>query len=55
MLGEVEEKGLQFKMNKEINNIKNDLKEQNKFLQSMLRSLEDVKKGRVKKFKYSKE
>ena len=42
-------------MNKEINNIKNDLKEQNKFLQSMLRSLEDVKKGRVKKFKYSKE
>ena len=34
--------------------IKKELKEQNKFLHSMLKSIEDIKKGKVKKFKFSK-
>ena len=33
---------------------KKELKEQNEFLQSMLRSFEDIRKGRVKKFEFSK-
>lgn len=36
-------------------NVKKELKEQNDFLHSMLRSFEDIKKGRIKKFKFSKE
>jgi len=43
-----------FKMSSEIENIKKELKEQNKFLHSMLKSIEDIKKGKVKKFKFSK-
>ena len=42
-------------MNKEVEHIKKELKEQNHFLKSMLKSIEDIKKGRVKKFKFSKE
>ena len=41
-------------MSSEIENIKKELKEQNKFLHSMLKSIEDIKKGKVKKFKFSK-
>ena len=41
-------------MNKETENIKNELKEQNQFLKSMIKSLDDIKKGRVKKFNFSK-
>ena len=33
--------------------IKKELKEQNKFLKSLLRSLDDIKKGRIKDFKFS--
>lgn len=33
--------------------IKNELKEQNKFFKSLLRSLEDIKKGKIKDFKFS--
>lgn len=42
-------------MKEEIKLIKKELKEQNDFLHSMLRSFEDIKKGRIKKFKFSKE
>jgi len=35
--------------------IKKELKEQNDFLRSMLRSFEDIKKGRIRKFTFSKE
>ena len=41
-------------MNREVENIKKELKEQNKFLRSMLKSMDDLKKGKVKKFKFSK-
>jgi hypothetical protein len=34
--------------------LKTELKEQNKFLKSLLRSLDDAKHGRVKEFKFSK-
>ena len=40
-------------MNKEIKNIKEELKEQNEFLKSLLRSFEDIKKGRISDFKFS--
>jgi hypothetical protein len=33
--------------------IKKELEEQNDFLKSMLRSLEDIKEGRIKDFKFS--
>lgn len=33
--------------------IKIELKEQNKFLKSLLRSLGDIKKGKIKDFKFS--
>ena len=33
--------------------IKKELKEQNKFLKSLLRSFDDIKKGRIKDFKFS--
>jgi hypothetical protein len=33
--------------------IKKELEEQNNFLRSMLKSLEDIKKGRIKKFEFS--
>lgn len=42
-------------MTKEVEKVKKELKEQNKFLKSILKSLKDIKKGRVKKFKFSKE
>jgi len=35
-------------------NKKKELKEQNKFLKHMLKSFDDLKKGRVKEFKFSK-
>ncbi len=41
-------------MSKEVEHIKKELKEQNHFLKSMLKSIDDIKKGRVKKFKFSK-
>ena len=34
-------------------NMKKELKEQNDFLRSFLKSLNDVKKGRIKNFKFS--
>ncbi|MFH0752821.1 MAG: hypothetical protein V1914_04480 [archaeon] len=34
--------------------LKRELKEQNEFLRSLLKSFEDIKKGRVKDFKFSK-
>jgi hypothetical protein len=40
-------------MNKEIQDIKKELKEQNKFLKSLLRSFEDIKEGRISDFKFS--
>ncbi len=42
-------------MSEEVEKVKKELKEQNSFLKSMLRSLKDIKEGRVKKFKFSKE
>lgn len=42
-------------MNKEIKDTKRELKEQNKFLKSLLRSFDDIKKGRITDFKFSKE
>lgn len=33
---------------------KKELEEQNKFLRSMIKSLDDIKKGRIKKFEFSK-
>ena len=41
-------------MTKEIEHLKRELREQNKFLQSMLRSIEDIKKKRIRKFEFSK-
>lgn len=41
-------------MNEEIKKIKKELKEQNKFLKSMLRSLKNIKEGKIKKFEFSK-
>ncbi len=41
-------------MTEDIKQVKKELKEQNKFLRSMLRSFEDIKKGRIKKFEFSK-
>ncbi len=41
-------------MTKKIEQAKKELKEQNEFLQSLLRSFEDLKQGRVKKFEFSK-
>ena len=40
-------------MEKEIKNMKKELKEQNKFLKSLLRSFEDIEKGRVSDFEFS--
>ena len=37
-----------------IKRVKKELKEQNHFLQSMLRSFDDIKHGRVKKFYFSR-
>ncbi len=34
--------------------LKKDLREQNKFLRSLLRSFEDIKKGRFSDFRFSK-
>ncbi|MBS3124486.1 hypothetical protein J4437_07720 [Candidatus Woesearchaeota archaeon] len=41
-------------MNKDIEKVKRELKEQNDFLHFMLRSLEDIKQGRIKKFQFTK-
>ena len=41
-------------MTEGIKHIKKELKEQNDFLHSMLRSFEDIKKGKIKKFEFSK-
>ncbi|GEM_PF-2852862 len=41
-------------MAEEIKHVKKELKEQNDFLRSMLRSFEDIKKGKIKKFEFSK-
>ena len=41
-------------MTEDIKHVKKELKEQNEFLHSMLMSFEDIKKGRVKKFEFSK-
>lgn len=41
-------------MTENIKHVKKELKEQNEFLHSMLRSFEDIKKGRIKKFKFTK-
>lgn len=40
-------------MEKEIKNIKEELKEQNEFLKSLLRSFDDIKKGKISDFKFS--
>lgn len=37
-----------------IKQVKKELKEQNQFLQSMLRSFDDVRHGRIKKFEFSR-
>ena len=39
-------------MTEDLKHVKKELKEQNEFLHSMLRSFEDIKKGRVKRFKF---
>ena len=41
-------------MSAEIETIKKELKEQNQFLHSMLKSIEDIKRGKIKKFEFSK-
>jgi len=41
-------------MTENIKHVKKELKEQNDFLHSMLRSFDDIKKGRIKKFEFSK-
>ncbi len=41
-------------MRNEVKKVKKELKEQNSFLKSMLRSLKDIKEGKVKKFEFSK-
>lgn len=41
-------------MTENIKQVKKELKEQNEFLHSLLRSFEDIKKGKVKKFEFSK-
>jgi|TARA_Y100000034_G_C6806467_1_gene362163 hypothetical protein len=40
-------------MDKETKNIKKELKEQNEFLKSLLRSFDDIKKGKISDFKFS--
>ncbi len=41
-------------MREDIKHAKKELKEQNEFLRSMLKSFDDIKKGRIKKFEFSK-
>jgi len=41
-------------MSTEVEIIKKELQEQNLFLHSMLKSIEDIKKGKIKKFEFSK-
>ncbi len=41
-------------MSAEVETIKKELKEQNEFLRSLLKSVEDIKKGKIKKFEFSK-
>jgi len=41
-------------MSEEVEKVKKELKEQNSFLKSMLKSLKDIKEGRIKKFVFSK-
>ena len=40
-------------MKQQNNKIKEELKEQNEFLRLFLKSLDDIKKGRIKEFKFS--
>ncbi len=40
-------------MTEDIRRVKKELQEQNEFLRSLLRSFEDIKKGRIKKFEFS--
>ena len=40
-------------MDKETKNIKKELKEQNEFLKSLLRSFDDIKKGNISDFEFS--
>ena len=40
-------------MDKETKNIKKELKEQNEFFKSLLRSFDDIKKGKISDFKFS--
>ena len=40
-------------MDKKIKNIKEELKEENEFLKSLLRSFDDIKKGKISDFKFS--
>ena len=40
-------------MNKETKNIKKELEEENDFLKSLLRSFDDIKKGKISDFKFS--
>lgn len=40
-------------MNKEIKCMKKELEEQNEFLKSLLRSFDDIKKGKISDFKFS--
>ena len=39
-------------MSARVETIKKELKEQNEFLHSMLKSIEDIKKGKIKKFEF---
>lgn len=41
-------------MRKNTEKFKKEIREQNKFLRSLLRSFDDIKKGRVKDFDFSK-
>lgn len=40
-------------MTKKIETNRKDLEEQNQFLKSMLKSIDDIKKGRISKFEFS--
>ena len=40
-------------MDKEVKNIKEELQEQNEFLKSLLRSFDDIKKGKISDFEFS--
>jgi hypothetical protein len=40
-------------MEKEIKDMKKEIKEQNEFLKSLLRSFEDIEKGKISDFKFS--